>query len=567
LREIRIIVTDTAVSFLDGKELGRIGEHNATQLIIELPAEMLTGIDYHIIKFSLLSGPVTSDIITEDDSKPIYLSDGKIYCALWQQLTASRGLSFTVEAYKVVDGTPKMIAKSPLVSGLRFEMSTEAGAEVDEQGYSLAVHVNTLDERIEDAESDIDTLQTDSHTHTNKSALDGFSSIFEGVLPTYQDRIIPTQAVDTDYDDGTLAVYKAIGVLTSAENTEGQPLNVSDIVGTIDKAHEHLNKSVIDKLTEGEDGNPLYDGNPIGGTSGDFIPLVSTLPDDAENGDMAYVKATYSTYEQISSELLTGEETDYFNIDFTDGWDSATLAPTTVSYLTLRSAHSGAQVTIQLADATTAQGTLGDAVVAIVAIVTHGETTNAYIYTLSDAPTAGLTAHTWYTTEDEFATFTPATQPDIGVPYPFVSNNSVTDYAEFDKVFNISRETANISGLYRYIEGAWMRLSADAWETLAVGRVESSSGFIKLDSNALYLVDTTDAGNVNIYVIMPESVNEDIDNSILLNLYCDVDRNLIFDETVNVAELDTTAGYHEILMTYHAKAGKWWVRQTSEEWI
>lgn len=305
MREIRIIVTDTAVSFPDGKELGRIGEHNATQLIIELPDDMIADVDYHVIKFSLLSGAITSDIITDDDDAPIYLSGNKIYCTLWQQLTASRGISFTVETYKVIDGTPAMIKKSPLVSGLRFDPSTDAGAEVDEQGYSLAAHVANLDDRVEDKVDKVtgmglstndltdelklgyDAAANDRHSHANKSTLDKFSSL-EEILPTYNERIIPTMTTNTDYDDGNIVVIKATGLLETAENSEGEPLNVSDIVGAIDKAHEHENIIPISKLTEDADGNPLYGGKPIGGVT--VVDSYTDLPADAAEGELAYVR-------------------------------------------------------------------------------------------------------------------------------------------------------------------------------------------------------------------------------------------------------------------------------------
>lgn len=232
MREIRIVITDTSVSFPDGQELGRVGEHNATQLLIELPAEMVEGIDYHIIKFSLLGGAITSDIITEDDSKQIYISDGKIYCTLWQQLTASRGLSFTVEAYAVVDDEPVLIAKSPLVKGLRFEQSVDAGAEADEQGYSIAVHVANLDERVEG--------KVDKVTGKGLSTND------------------LTDTLKTDYDDA------------------------------VSKAHEHANAIPVSKLTEDADGNPLYGGKPIGGVT--VVDYYDDLPDDAAEGELAYVR-------------------------------------------------------------------------------------------------------------------------------------------------------------------------------------------------------------------------------------------------------------------------------------
>lgn len=162
MRTLNIEVSDTSVNYVDGKLAGRIGEHNATQLIIKLPELLRNGVDYHIISFDTLQGSVVSSAITTDDTKEAYLSGDKIYCTLWQELTKTPALMFTVEAYAVTDNEPVMIAKSPYIDELYFEMSADDnGAQAETGGHGLAC--------------DVETLLQSSHSHSNKSLLDSYT--------------------------------------------------------------------------------------------------------------------------------------------------------------------------------------------------------------------------------------------------------------------------------------------------------------------------------------------------------------------------------------------------------
>lgn len=210
----RIDLTGDCVAYPDGCIVGKIGEHNASTLVFEL-SEVLLDAAYHVIAFDTVRGSVVSDRITTDNTNMAYIADGKIYCPLWQELTAGPELALTVEAYKVVDGVLQMIAKSDYVDKLRFERSADnTGDAADTSGYSLASHVIALDERTEDAKNDIKGLQ--------------------------------------------------------------------------EYSHEHANAVPISKLTEDADGNPLYDGKPIGGVT--VVDSYTDLPADAAEGELAYVR-------------------------------------------------------------------------------------------------------------------------------------------------------------------------------------------------------------------------------------------------------------------------------------
>ena len=118
MRILNIELTDDSVNYVDGRLAGRIGEHNATLLVISLPEILLNNADYHIISFDTPHGSVVSRKITSDNTKEAYLDDGKIYCTLWQELTKSPAVMLTVESYSTEDGEPVMIAKSPYIGEL-----------------------------------------------------------------------------------------------------------------------------------------------------------------------------------------------------------------------------------------------------------------------------------------------------------------------------------------------------------------------------------------------------------------------------------------------------------------
>lgn len=213
----RIDLTGDCVAYPDGCIVGKIGEHNANTLIFEL-SETLLGANYYIIAFDTVNGSVISGEITDDDTQAVYLADGRIYCPLWQELTAGSELALTVEAYKVVNGVLQMIAKSDYVDKLRFERSADnTGDAADTSGYSLASHVIALDERTENAENDIKGLQEDSHAHDNKDLLDEYDGKGSVTVVDY------FSDLPDDAAEGDLAYVRL-----ETESGDGSPVDLSD---------------------------------------------------------------------------------------------------------------------------------------------------------------------------------------------------------------------------------------------------------------------------------------------------------------------------------------------------
>lgn len=148
---LRTVTIDfTAESPISKKEIGLIGEHNATTLNIIPPIDMSTNanISTYIIAFQTGNGTVLH-------SKPFARGE-EITVDLWQQLTLSATLGVQLEGN---DSAGNLIAKSRFIRGLVF-MPSPCGVEgeVDTGNDSLisAIAENTKAR----------------HTHDNKSTLD-----------------------------------------------------------------------------------------------------------------------------------------------------------------------------------------------------------------------------------------------------------------------------------------------------------------------------------------------------------------------------------------------------------
>ena len=135
----------------DGDLAGRMGEHNATDLIITPPAEMAQCGE--IVNY--VAAFVTEGKIIRTD---FYPKADTITVSLCSQLTQDHSLSLQLEAY---DGTGGLVVKSPIVSELRL-LPSAGGDETDFDGESggmvSQINLNTLAR----------------HSHSNGSVLEKF---------------------------------------------------------------------------------------------------------------------------------------------------------------------------------------------------------------------------------------------------------------------------------------------------------------------------------------------------------------------------------------------------------
>ena len=158
---LRTVTIDfTAESPISKKEIGLIGEHNATTLNIIPPIDMSTNanISTYTIAFQTGNGTVLH-------SKPFARGE-EITVDLWQQLTLSATLGVQLEGN---DSAGNLIAKSRFIRGLVF-MPSPCGVEgeVDTGNDSL------ISEIVENTKA--------RHTHDNKSVLDKLAVGADGKL-------------------------------------------------------------------------------------------------------------------------------------------------------------------------------------------------------------------------------------------------------------------------------------------------------------------------------------------------------------------------------------------------
>ena len=146
------------------------------------------------------------------------------------------------------------------------------------------------------------TISTDGsgHTHNNKDVLDKLSEdtdgnlLYDGAEIEGGSDIVPTKLSelenDMDYQDGT-QVKNIVAEETSKITTDYSTMNSEiqknkkDIEDIKTNNPAHDNRSVLDKLSESDDGNLLYDGTEIkgGSGSGQSITIDKEMSDTSEN--------------------------------------------------------------------------------------------------------------------------------------------------------------------------------------------------------------------------------------------------------------------------------------------
>ncbi len=136
MRTLRIDFTSENM-LPDGEICGRIGEHNATDLIITPPAEMSECDE--IINY--VAAFVTEGKIIRSD---FYPKAEKITVSLCSQLTQDHNLGIQLEGY---DATGGLVVKSPVIGELRF-LPSAGGDETDFDGENGSIvsqiNLNTL---------------------------------------------------------------------------------------------------------------------------------------------------------------------------------------------------------------------------------------------------------------------------------------------------------------------------------------------------------------------------------------------------------------------------------------
>lgn len=155
---------------LDGCYLGRIGEHNATELIITPPAAMTENeaVTSYVIAF------VTGNMLIH--SEPFEKAE-TVRVKIWRQLTQNPALGIQLEAY---DSEGEYIAKSQFVNSLKLLPSADGencDLNTDNPDIISAVTANTKAR----------------HIHENASIIDSFDVNYAKTRPTFNGDTLATQ--------------------------------------------------------------------------------------------------------------------------------------------------------------------------------------------------------------------------------------------------------------------------------------------------------------------------------------------------------------------------------------
>jgi len=179
--------------------LGRIGEHNATDLEITW-----TNSDERVASYRVAFQTGGKSILSDSfNSMPIEV-------ALWQQLTLNPRLSIQIIAYDV---NGDYIGKSDKFSGLYFAPSVNGiNTDIDDEAQDIGAEVTRLEAEVADNTAA-------RHTHSNKTVLDKFGET--SGTPTYDGEALGGGLVDDVQDsDGNSLVSDKIATIPTGEMLE-----------------------------------------------------------------------------------------------------------------------------------------------------------------------------------------------------------------------------------------------------------------------------------------------------------------------------------------------------------
>lgn len=211
MRKLRIDFTSENI-LPDGCITGRIGEHNATTLVITPPAEMTAceNVTNLCTAFMTGAGVIHSEVMPKAENLQI---------SLWRQLTQYSGLAVQLEAY---DDNGDLVVKSPVVSLRLLPSLGGKGIEVDTDNPDfVSVFLKT------------------KHSHENKETLDKFGEDENG-NPLFNGESIKSSGSDTGLTDEQATALASV----------------------LEARHTHINKNILDLIGMNYAGTrPTFNGD------------------------------------------------------------------------------------------------------------------------------------------------------------------------------------------------------------------------------------------------------------------------------------------------------------------
>ena len=307
------------LNFADNRydcEAGIIGEHYATELIVTPPVIMPSEAVYRLC----FEPGGLSEIILQT-------TDGTFSYPLPSAVTATPYCCVTLIGYV----GSEQIYKSRMVR-LHFSQTADGDADIDprQPGIVDEVNQNTAARHSHDNKAVLDLLSEsdDGNLQFDGKALGGGggTATAEDVSYTLPDDVqnefpdIVELESDTVKSGLDVAMYYALAgmfakyISCNLQSGSGETVSV-DLQRILDgfvfpamfKAHEHDNKSVLDKFDE-SDGKPTYDGTAIGdGGSTETELFVVNVQAQSEEGEYT-ITSHDKTYTQIDEAYKAGKQ-------------------------------------------------------------------------------------------------------------------------------------------------------------------------------------------------------------------------------------------------------------------
>ena len=125
-QEIIDLTADQRVGY-GTRYIGTAGEHNATELILTVPAEMLKAAEYVYVLFDVgdtVFRSVKIPVKGRKKTPPAWIASGAVHCFIDQKVSSHPRVALQVEGWRIgANGRPECVMKTPLITGLAFRPS------------------------------------------------------------------------------------------------------------------------------------------------------------------------------------------------------------------------------------------------------------------------------------------------------------------------------------------------------------------------------------------------------------------------------------------------------------
>ena len=145
--------------------IGTVGEHNATELVLTVPTELLKAAEYVVVLFDVgdtVFRSVKIPVKGRKKTPPAWVANGAVHCYIDHKVSSHPRVALQVEGWRIgANGKPECVMKTPLVMGLAFRPSASGCTTIPLAAEGTHEHSN------------LDVLERFGATEDDKPTFDG----------------------------------------------------------------------------------------------------------------------------------------------------------------------------------------------------------------------------------------------------------------------------------------------------------------------------------------------------------------------------------------------------------